>query len=893
MKLVKATVRGFGRFTNFGLDLDAPFVVVQGSNETGKSTMQAFIKSMLYGVRDLSKLRARNLPEYQRYKPWGGNGFGGRLTVRLGSSELIEISRDFSDPDKDSLTSLTHGENVTPKFTDKKGLLFLETLLALPRPVFEAVYQIPQLTLPMESDEAKGAIKDKFSRMVDDYPEKSNLLNALKRIEAQYKDLGGTKDGTSAKIGSVLAKIETLQAERQKAHDVYDSLRNAYSTRFELQHEKRTFLANLRSVASELRHREDLLQSYAAFPIEDFPRLQELLRNQPRIAGEISNLEGEQGNMDLEHQRFEERLRNLAIYRNLQEAEVIGARYLFTQRQKTQDEFNKKCEALEAQKETHRQKLQKLQRLQEIFGDNPEDKIQELEEVLTDREAIRDRERKMEDHLREATHQKEMFSLKAKFHLLGWVLPIFLLVITGLLWYFATHVWSVLSLGATAILFALMANLTSRDSKESEEREKEVKKWTSERDHVGETLLAKEAEKSILLKNADAKNMDDLRFKVLEYREFQNTLHKVTFSTEEEELAGLQKELDDADARLNAFLAKINVKGPMTAAILDQIEANFRFVKDSDETQKQQDEKRRAVDRDLQRATKTRDAENAEFHAILKKANVPDAAGFEAGVRSREALLKTQETIAQIAKFLEEQALPLDPSPPAPDLEGLSLKELLERFNGWQKGFYETERKLAELDAKIQEREGSVRAPQEIDEELIQSQETSDHLKRRWNALTRAKTLLEEASKEIFASLSPQVNNEFEAFFGRLTQQRYREGLVHQEMKVMVRAPETGEMVEVSPGPTGSGLSAGATLQAYLALRLALARVMDAGADPPPLLLDDPLVNFDADRADYAVQVLGDFARTHQVLFFTCHERESRLIQARIPGAALLPLPPL
>ncbi|MGH8104327.1 MAG: ATP-binding protein, partial [bacterium] len=716
----------------------------------------------------------------------------------------------------------------------------------------------------------------------------------LKRIEAQYKDLGGTKDGASAKIGTLLVRIEALQAEKQKARDVYDSLRTAYSTRFELQNEKRTFLAHLQSVASELKHRENLLQKYAIFPVDDYPRLQELLRNQTRVAEELADIEAEQRRMDLEQQQFEERLRDLAIYRNLQESQVIEARYLFQQRQKTQDEFNKKTGALDAQKEGHRQKLLKLQRLQEIFGDNPEARIQELEEVLTDREAIRNVERKIDDSLNKAEHAVEVFKLKKMIpSLFGWFVTALLFITTGLLWFFYTGAAS-LACGALAVFAAFgMWAFESRYSAELARQSKEVKRWQIERDHIGETLLAKEAEKQVLLKKADAKSMDDLRFKVLEYREFQNTLHKVSFATEEGDLQGIQGELDEDDKRLNAFLAKIKVKGPMTAAILDQIEANFNFVKQSDETHKQHEEKRRGIDRDFQKAAKTRDAEAAELATLLKKAKTPDATAFEAGVRSREALLKTQETIAQIAKFLDEQAIALDPKATAPDLEGLSLKELFDRFTGWQKGFYETEKKLGALDAQIEEREASVRPPQEIDEELVQQESTTALWTHRWNALVKAKMLLEEAAKEIYEQLSPRVNNEFEAFFSRLTKGRYEEGLVHQELKLMVRAPETGELVEVNP--SASALSAGATLQAYLALRLALARVMDDGspAGPLPLLLDDPLVNFDPERADAAAQLLADFAKTHQILFFTCHDRESALIQKRVPGSKLLPLPKL
>ncbi len=68
-------------------------------------------------------------------------------------------------------------------------------------------------------------------------------------------------------------------------------------------------------------------------------------------------------------------------------------------------------------------------------------------------------------------------------------------------------------------------------------------------------------------------------------------------------------------------------------------------------------------------------------------------------------------------------------------------------------------------------------------------------------------------------------------------------------------------------------LSRGTREQLFLSLRLALAACYARRGAPLPLVLDDVLVNFDAERAKAAAAVLGDFAAAgHQLLVFTCHE---------------------
>ena len=67
---------------------------------------------------------------------------------------------------------------------------------------------------------------------------------------------------------------------------------------------------------------------------------------------------------------------------------------------------------------------------------------------------------------------------------------------------------------------------------------------------------------------------------------------------------------------------------------------------------------------------------------------------------------------------------------------------------------------------------------------------------------------------------------------------------------------------------------------ALSSLRLALASSYARRGSPLPLVLDDVLVNFDAERAKAAAAVLRDFAAEgHQLLVFTCHEHIHKLFK--------------
>jgi len=82
-------------------------------------------------------------------------------------------------------------------------------------------------------------------------------------------------------------------------------------------------------------------------------------------------------------------------------------------------------------------------------------------------------------------------------------------------------------------------------------------------------------------------------------------------------------------------------------------------------------------------------------------------------------------------------------------------------------------------------------------------------------------------------------------------------------------------------------LSDGARALLYLGIRLAFAQKdADKRGVALPLICDDPLVQFDDDRSVSALQLLAEFSKNHQVVLFTC-ETSTREMASRL-GAAVL-----
>ncbi len=130
----------------------------------------------------------------------------------------------------------------------------------------------------------------------------------------------------------------------------------------------------------------------------------------------------------------------------------------------------------------------------------------------------------------------------------------------------------------------------------------------------------------------------------------------------------------------------------------------------------------------------------------------------------------------------------------------------------------------------------------------------------------------------------PETLREASKYLVELTAGRYR--------RVWTRWGENTLLVDDADQRTlpVEVLSRGTREQLFLSLRLALVAVFARRGIELPLVLDDVLVNFDAERAAAAVQVLQDFAsQGHQLLVFTCHEHIARLFKNRGVDVRRLP----
>ncbi|WP_312507309.1 AAA family ATPase [Lysinibacillus sp.] len=133
-----------------------------------------------------------------------------------------------------------------------------------------------------------------------------------------------------------------------------------------------------------------------------------------------------------------------------------------------------------------------------------------------------------------------------------------------------------------------------------------------------------------------------------------------------------------------------------------------------------------------------------------------------------------------------------------------------------------------------------------------------------WATKKAVATAIHEALFRLREEKLPHVLSKVNAIFSLLTGGRYEKISIHDEGYFVAQdvAGIRYQMIELSQATKE---------QAYIALRMALAKTLMDSA-PFPIIMDDPFVHFDRNRTDKMVQLMKEVGYERQILYFTCHD---------------------
>lgn len=208
MKVEEIKINAFGTLKNKEINLSDKINIIHGKNESGKSTLLTYIKTAFYGIS--RNKNGKEISDYDKYKPWSGEEFSGKIKYTLDNGEQFEIFRNFNKKNPKIYNAKL--EDVTNQFNiDKKeGSQFFFEQVGIDENIFTSTIMAEQQEVKL-SEQRQNILIQKIANIAGTGNSNMSYNKAKDRLNKKQLDEVGTERTQGKPINILKNKIKNIE----------------------------------------------------------------------------------------------------------------------------------------------------------------------------------------------------------------------------------------------------------------------------------------------------------------------------------------------------------------------------------------------------------------------------------------------------------------------------------------------------------------------------------------------------------------------------------------------------------------------------------------------------------------------------------------------------------
>ncbi len=210
MKIKGIKINGFGKLVNKEYKFSDSINLIQGKNESGKSTIMGFLNSIFFGIQKTRKKDV--ISDDVRFMPWNTSEFSGFVQYNLDNNELYTVFRDFNNKKTIVLDSKNH--DITKKYSTNRetGVSFMEEQTGVDKSSFAFSSYTMQNSVVLNSSD-KTQMVQKLSNLISTGEDNVSYKKLEKKIQDKRREEVGTIKTQNMPINQVEKKISSVRQE--------------------------------------------------------------------------------------------------------------------------------------------------------------------------------------------------------------------------------------------------------------------------------------------------------------------------------------------------------------------------------------------------------------------------------------------------------------------------------------------------------------------------------------------------------------------------------------------------------------------------------------------------------------------------------------------------------
>lgn len=211
-------INEFGKLKNKEIKLENNINLIYGKNEAGKTTLLKFISSMFYGVS--KNKNGKEISDFDKYKPWKGEDFSGKIKYVLDNKEEFEVFREFSK--KNPKIYNKNLEDISKQFNiDKtKGNQFFYDQTKIDETLFLSTNLVEQNSVVLDNNN-QNILTQKIANILSSGEDNISYKKVINNLSKKLLEEVGTERSADRPLNKALQELKELENLKEELNNNY------------------------------------------------------------------------------------------------------------------------------------------------------------------------------------------------------------------------------------------------------------------------------------------------------------------------------------------------------------------------------------------------------------------------------------------------------------------------------------------------------------------------------------------------------------------------------------------------------------------------------------------------------------------------------------------------
>ena len=217
MKIKNIKINSYGKLKEKEINLKNNFNIIYGKNESGKSTLLNYIKNIFYGIS--KNKNGKEISDYEKYLPWIGEEFSGKIEYELDNGEHFEIYRDFHKKNPKIFNSNLEEVSHEFKIDKKDGNQFFGEQTGVTEQIYTSTIMTEQQEIILEKQEQNILIQ-KIANLAGSGDDNVSFQKAITQLGKRQLEEVGTSRTQDRPLNLVQNRLKQLEVvlKEEKLH---------------------------------------------------------------------------------------------------------------------------------------------------------------------------------------------------------------------------------------------------------------------------------------------------------------------------------------------------------------------------------------------------------------------------------------------------------------------------------------------------------------------------------------------------------------------------------------------------------------------------------------------------------------------------------------------------